>query len=62
MKIARALSVGEASKGAVSCRASQSREGTVSRGNLAAWVSGKEKSRQRRHESGEFDGWDMLTD
>ena len=47
VKITRALSVAEA-KGPVSCRASQSREGTVWRGNLAAWLSGWEKSRQRR--------------
>ena len=45
MKIARAWSVGDG-KGAVSWTAIQSREGTDSRGNLAAWASGAEKSRQ----------------
>lgn len=43
----RALSVREG-KGSVSWEASQSREGTCSRGYLAAWASTAEKSRQRR--------------
>ena len=49
VKIARALSVGEG-KGDVSCAARLSREGTVWRGNLEAWVSGAVKSRQMRQE------------
>lgn len=49
VKIARALSVGEG-KGDVSCVARLSREGTVWRGNLEAWVSGAVKSRQMRQE------------
>ena len=49
VKIERALSVGEG-KGEVSWWASQSREGTLWRGNLLAWVSGREKSRQKRQE------------
>lgn len=49
MNIARALSVIEGN-GMVSCVASQSREGTFCLGNLAAWESGPEKSRQIRHE------------
>ena len=49
MNIARALSVSEGN-GVVSCVASQSREGTFCLGNLAAWESGPEKSRQIRHE------------
>lgn len=57
MKIARAWSVGEAGKGEVSRWASQSREGTVWRGNLAAWLSGAEKSRQVRQDSGV--GWEV---
>ena len=52
MKIARAWSVGD-EKGAVSWLAIQSREGTDSRGNLVAWASGAEKSRQRRQEDAE---------
>ena len=36
-------------KGDVSCPASQSSEGTVCRGNLAACLSGPEKSRHLRH-------------
>ena len=49
MKIARDLSVSERN-GATSCVASQSSDGTDSRGNFAAWASGPEKSRQRRHD------------
>ena len=49
MNIARALSVIEGN-GVVSCVASQSREGTFCLGNLAAWESGPEKSRQIRQE------------
>lgn len=49
MNIERALSVSEGN-GVVSCVASQSREGTFCLGNLAAWESGPEKSRQIRHE------------
>lgn len=49
MKIARALSVGD-ENGATSCVASQSRDGIDSRGNLAAWVSGPEKSRHSMHD------------
>lgn len=49
MKIARALSVGDG-KGPVSCVASQSIEGTVSRGNVLAWLSGPEKSRHLRQD------------
>ena len=49
MNIARALSVSEGN-GVVSCVDSQSREGTVCLGNLAAWESGPEKSRQIKHE------------
>ena len=48
--MARAQSVGESEKGEVNCKASQSREGTECRGNLAACASGDEKSRQRRQE------------
>lgn len=43
----RALSVREGN-GSVSWEASQSREGTLSRGYLAAWASTAEKSRQTR--------------
>ena len=49
MNIARALSVRDG-KGAVSWVASQSRDGTDSRGNLVACVSGPEKSRQIKQE------------
>lgn len=52
MKIARAWSVGD-EKGAVSWVASQSSEGTESRGNLTAWASTTEKSRQGRQEDAE---------
>ena len=41
----------------VSWVAIQSREGTDSRGNLAAWASGSEKSRQRRQEDAEVIFW-----
>lgn len=47
--MARALSVGD-ENGATSCGASQSRDGTDWRGNLAACVSGPEKSRQSKHD------------
>lgn len=56
MKIARAWSVGD-EKGVVSWVAIQSREGTDSRGNLAAWASGTVKSRQRRQEDVEGTAW-----
>lgn len=56
MKIARAWSVGDAN-GVVIWVAIQSREGTDSRGNLAAWASGPEKSRQRRQEDAEGGVW-----
>ena len=56
MKIARAWSVGD-EKGWVSWVAIQSREGTDSRGNLAAWASGAEKSRQRRQEDAGVGIW-----
>ncbi len=46
--MARAWSVWDW-KEAVNWVASQSREGTDCRGNLAAWVSGAVKSRQTRH-------------
>lgn len=49
VKIARALSVNEG-KGLVSWVASQSIDGTVSRGNVLAWLSGPEKSRHLRHD------------
>lgn len=49
VKIARALSVSEG-KGLVSWVASQSIDGTVSRGNVLAWLSGPEKSRHLRHD------------
>ena len=45
----RALSVGDV-KGAVSWMASQSRDGTAWRGNVAAWLSGAEKSRHFRQD------------
>lgn len=61
MKIVRALSV-EEGKGAVSWMASQSREGTVSRGNLAACVSGAEKSRQMRQDEVDCEGGGGLGD
>ena len=47
----RAWSVAEG-KGVVNCVASQSSEGTCSRGNLAACASTVEKSRQRRQTEG----------
>lgn len=50
MKIARALSVGDG-KGAVNWVASQSRDGTAWRGNVAEWLSGAEKSRHFRHDA-----------
>ena len=56
MKIARAWSVGDG-KGVVSWVAIQSREGTDSRGNLAAWASGAEKSRHRRQEDVDRPAW-----
>ena len=49
MNITRALSVRDG-KGAVSWVASQSRDGTDSRGNFVACVSGPEKSRQIKQE------------
>lgn len=49
VNIARALSVIDG-KGDVSWVASQSREGTDSRGNFEAWVSGPEKSRHGRQD------------
>ena len=57
MKIARAWSVRD-EKGVMSCVAIQSREGTDSRGKLAAWLSGLEKSRHRRQEDAELGIWD----
>ena len=54
--MARAWSVGD-EKGVVSWVAIQSREGTDSRGNLAAWASGAEKSWQTRQEVAELDIW-----
>lgn len=51
MKIARALSVKD-EKGATSWVASQSSDGTDSRGNLAACESGPEKSRHSIHDVG----------
>lgn len=56
MKIARALSVGEVN-GAVRWVASQSREGTVWRGKVAAWLSGAEKSRHLRQDCLDDDVW-----
>jgi hypothetical protein len=50
--MARAWSVGDW-KGEVSWVASQSREGTFWRGNLAAWASTAEKSRHRRQDDAE---------
>ena len=44
-------------KGVVSWVAIQSKEGTDSRGNLAAWASGAEKSRQWRQEIVEVVVW-----
>lgn len=53
--MARALSVREG-KDVVSWVASQSSDGTDSRGNLVAWVSGPEKSRHIKQDVAE--GWD----